>query len=177
MNNTATATKTMWAVDNAHTEITFKVRHMMIASVSGTFEKFTASAETEGENVVGASLKFSAETASVNTNAPDRDKHLRSADFFDSETFPAMTFVSTAVTENRVTGHLTIKNTTKEVTLHLENGGTGKDPWGNTRLGFTVSGKINRKEWGLNWNAGLEAGGVLVSDEVALNCEIQFVKA
>jgi polyisoprenoid-binding protein YceI len=176
MNNTATLSKTEWAVDNAHSEITFKVRHMMIASVSGKFEKFTASAETEDHNLAGATLTFSAETASINTNAADRDNHLRSADFFDSATYPTMTFESTQVTENSVTGNLTIKDVTKEVTLKLEHGGIGKDPWGQTRLGFTVTGKINRKDWGLNWNAALETGGVLVSDEVAINAEIQFVK-
>jgi len=177
MNNTATLTKTTWAIDNAHSEITFKVRHMMIASVTGKFEQFEASAETEDENLAGAEFSFSAKTASVNTNATDRDNHLRSADFFDSETYPEMKFESTHVTENEVVGNLTIKNITKEVRLKLENGGTGKDPWGNTRIGFTVNGKINRKDWGLNWNAALETGGVLVSDEVTINAEIQFVKA
>ncbi len=176
MNNTTTASKTTWAIDNAHSEITFKVRHMMIASVSGKFDAFTAHAETEDENLTGATLRFSAETASINTNAADRDNHLRSTDFFDSATYPTMTFKSSHVTENEVVGDLTIKDITKEVRLKLENGGTGKDPWGQTRIGFTVIGKINRKEWGLNWNAALETGGVLVSDEVTIHCEIQLVK-
>ena len=176
MNNTATATKTTWAIDNAHSEITFKVRHMMIASVTGKFENFTASAETYGEDLADAKLTFSAETASVNTNATDRDNHLRSADFFDSEKYSNMTFESTNVSNNKVTGNLTIKDVTREVTLNLENGGVGIDPWGNKRLGFTVSGKINRKDWGLNWNAALETGGVLVSEEVTINCEVQLVK-
>ena len=177
MNNTATATKTTWNLDATHSEITFKVRHMMIASVTGKFEQFEATAETEDENLANAEFSFSAKTASVNTNATDRDNHLRSADFFDSENFPNLTFVSTHVSENAVTGHLTIKDVTKEITLKLENGGTGKDPWGNTRIGFTLNGKINRKDFGLIWNAALETGGVLVSEEVTLNCEIQFVKA
>ncbi len=175
MNNTATATKTTWAIDPAHSEITFKVRHMMIASVTGKFEKFTASAETDGENLEGASFSFSAETASINTNATDRDTHLRSGDFFDSEAFPTINFESTHVGNDSITGNLTIKGVTKEVVLNLDFGGTGKDPWGNTRMGMTVSGKINRTDYGLTWNAALETGGVLVSEEVQLNCEIQFV--
>ena len=176
MNNTAVATKTTWAIDNAHSEITFKVRHMMIASVTGKFEKFSAHAETEGDSLNGAKLTFSAQTGSINTNAADRDEHLRSADFFDSSTYPEMTFESTSVSDNEVTGNLTIKNVTKPVTLSLENGGTGIDPWGNKRIGFTVHGKFNRKDWGLNWNAALETGGVLVSEEVTITCEIQFVQ-
>ena len=176
MNNTATLTKTTWAIDNAHSEITFKVRHMMIASVTGKFETFTATAETEGDDFTTAQVRFSAETASVNTHAADRDNHLRSADFFDSENHPEMTFESTSITENTMTGNLSIRGITKPITLKLEHGGMGKDPWGNTRIGFSVNGKINRKDFGLNWNAALEAGGVLVSEEVALNAEIQFVK-
>jgi len=176
MNNTATATKTTWAIDNAHSEITFKVRHMMIASVTGKFEKFTAGAETYGDNLDEATLTFSAETASVNTNAADRDTHLRSADFFDAENYPTMSFESTSVSNDKVTGKLTIKDVTNEVSLDLDNGGVGKDPWGNTRIGFTLSGKINRKDWGLNWNAAVETGGVLVSEEVSINCEVQLVK-
>ena len=176
MNNTATLTKTTWAIDNAHSEITFKVRHMMIASVTGKFETFTATAETEGDDFTTAQVRFSAETASVNTHAADRDNHLRSADFFDSENHPEMTFESTSITENTMTGNLSIRGITKPITLKLEHGGMGKDPWGNTRIGFSVNGKINRKDFGLNWNAALEAGGVLVSEEVALNAEIQLVK-
>lgn len=176
MNNTATLTKTMWALDNAHSEITFKVRHMMIASVTGKFETFTATAETEGDDFTTAQVRFSAETASVNTHAADRDNHLRSADFFDSENHPEMTFESTSISEDTMTGNLSIRGITKPITLKLEHGGMGKDPWGNTRIGFSVHGKINRKDFGLNWNAALEAGGVLVSEDVALNAEIQFVK-
>ncbi len=174
--HTDQATKTTWTIDNAHSEIIFKVRHMMIASVTGKFEKFTASAETEGESLEGAEVKFSAETASINTNSADRDNHLRSADFFDAENFPKLSFESTKVTGNSVTGNLTIKNVTKEVTLTIENGGTGKDPWGNTKLGCTISGKINRKDWGLSWNATLETGGVLVSEEVTIIAEVQLVR-
>jgi polyisoprenoid-binding protein YceI len=175
MNNTA-ATKTTWAIDAAHSEITFKVRHMMIASVSGKFEKFTAEAHTDGDKIEGGYITFSAQTASINTNAADRDAHLRSADFFDAESFPEMKFRSTEVTDDSISGKLTIKGISNEVTLTLENGGAGKDPWGNTRIGFTINGKINRKDWGLNWNAALEAGGVLVSDEVTITCEVQLVK-
>lgn len=176
MSNTATLTKTTWAIDNAHSEIAFKVRHMMIASVTGKFEKFTASAETENDDFTTAKVRFSAETASINTHAADRDNHLRGADFFDSENYPEMTFESTSISENSMTGNLTIRGISKPVTLKLEHGGMGKDPWGNTRIGFSLNGKINRKDWGLNWNAALEAGGVLVSEEVTIQCEIQLVK-
>ena len=167
---------TQWAIDSAHSEITFKVRHMMIASVSGKFEKFSGTAETNGDDLAGAKLTFSAETASVNTNSVDRDNHLRSADFFDAEAHALMTFESTAVDTGKVHGNLTIKGITHPVELRLEQGGVGLDPWGNTRLGFTLSGKINRKMWGLNWNAALETGGVLVSEEVSIHCEVQLVK-
>lgn len=177
MNATATQTKTQWHADAAHSEITFKVRHMMIASVSGKFENFSASAETTESNLANAKLSFSAETESINTGNADRDNHLRSADFFDAEQFPNLTFNSTKVSENEVEGDLTIKGTTRKVTLQLEFGGTGTDPWGNERMGFSVRGKINRKDWNLNWNAALETGGVLVSDEVTIYAEIQLVKA
>jgi len=172
---------TKWAIDPTHSEIHFKVKHLMITTVTGSFNSFTAAAETEAEDFSGAAISFSADTASVDTGNEQRDGHLKSADFFDAEKFPALSFKSTSYTkkggdEYVLTGDLTIKDVTKPVTLSVEFGGVAKDPWGNTKAGFTLSGKINRKDFGLNWNAVTEAGGLLVSEEVKLSAEIQLVK-
>jgi polyisoprenoid-binding protein YceI len=175
-------TKTHWEIDPAHSEIQFKVKHMMITTVTGSFEKFKGSAETEGDNFEDAEISFSAETASVNTNAPDRDKHLRSADFFESETYPELSFRGTGMKkksedEYELDGTLTIRGHSQPVTLKAEFGGIGKDPYGTTKAGFSLSGKINRSDFGLKWNAALETGGMLVSDEVKLLAEVQLIKA
>ncbi len=172
---------TTWTIDPAHSEIQFKVKHMMIATVTGSFGSFSGGAETEGEGFDNARIHFSAETASINTNAADRDNHLRSGDFFDSETYPALRFESSGMRktgddEYELSGSLTIKDVTRPVVLKAEYGGVGKDPWGNTKAGFSLSGKINRRDFGLTWNAALEAGGVLVSDEVKLLAEVQLIK-
>jgi polyisoprenoid-binding protein YceI len=177
---TATATTTKWGIDAAHSEVLFKVKHLMISTVTGSFKEFGAEAELEGNDLANAQVSFWASTASIFTNDEKRDAHLRSADFFDSEKFPKLTFKSTRVegagSTWKVTGELTIKDVTKPVTLDVEWGGTAKDPWGNTKAGLTLSGRIDRKEWGLTWNAALEAGGVLVSDEVRIQCEVQLAK-
>jgi polyisoprenoid-binding protein YceI len=171
---------TKWALDPTHSEIHFKVKHLMITTVTGSFNKFTAAAETESEDFSNASISFSAETASVDTGNEQRDGHLVSADFFDAEKFPTLSFVSTEYKKDgddyTLTGNLTIKDVTKPVTLSVEFGGVAKDPWGNTKAGFTLSGKINRKEFGLTWNAATETGGVLVSEDVKLLAEIQLVQ-
>lgn len=172
---------TTWAIDASHSEIGFKVKHMMFTNVSGKFEKFEASATTEDTDFTNAKLDFSADIASVNTGSADRDNHLKSADFFNAEEFPKMSFKSTSmkkVSENEfeLTGDLSLHGVTKAVTLNVEYGGIMQDPWGNTKAGFTLSGKINRKDWGLNWNAALETGGVLVSEEVRLNIDVQLMK-
>lgn len=172
---------TTWAIDASHSEIGFKVKHMMFTNVSGKFEKFEASATTEDTDFTNAQLDFSADIASVNTGSADRDNHLKSADFFNAEEFPKMSFKSTSmkkVSENEfeLTGDLSLHGVTKTVTLNVEYGGIMQDPWGNTKAGFTLSGKINRKDWGLNWNAALETGGVLVSEEVRLNIDVQLMK-
>jgi polyisoprenoid-binding protein YceI len=173
---------TTWALDAAHSEIQFKVKHMMISTVTGSFGKFDVKVETTGDDFSTADISFSAETASVNTGSEQRDGHLRGADFFDAEKFPAMSFKATSFKptgnngDYQLTGDLTIKDVTKPVNFEVEFGGIGKDPWGNTKAGFTLSGKINRKDWDLNWNAALEAGGLLVSDEVKLLGEIQLAK-
>lgn len=168
-----------WVLDPTHSELTFKVKHLMISNVKGEFKNFTA--EIDSENFEKSSVTVNAETSSIFTNNTDRDNHLKSADFFDVENHPAMTFESnnfTKVDENefKLKGLLTIKGVRKEVEFDVEFGGTNKDPWGNEKSGFSFNGKINRKDWGLNWNAALETGGVLVSDEVKIAGEVQFVK-
>jgi len=172
---------TKWSIDTAHSEIGFKVKHMMFTNVSGNFEKFDASIETEGDDFTTAKFDFSGEIDSVNTGNADRDNHLRSADFFDAGQFPKLTFKSTSFEkidegDYKLTGDLTLHGVTKTVKLDVEFGGLAKDPWGNTKTGLSATGKINRKDWGLNWNSALETGGVLVGEEVKLNIELQFIQ-
>jgi polyisoprenoid-binding protein YceI len=173
---------TKWSIDPAHSEIHFKVKHLMITNVTGSIDTFTGTAETEGEDFENARIEFSAEMASINTNSPDRDTHLRSADFFEVDKYPHLTFKSSSMKktgsdEYELTGDLSIKDVTRPITLKAESGGINKDPWGNMKAGFSLTGKLNRKDFGLTWNAGLETGGVLVSDEVRLTIEVQLVKA
>lgn len=168
-----------WVADLTHSELFFKVKHLMISNVRGEFKNFRA--EIDGEDFRTASITAHIDSSSVFTNNDDRDKHLKSADFFDVENHQEITFVSKTLKavddENyKLTGVLTIKGVSKEITLDVEFGGVNKDPWGNDKSGFSISGKINRKDWGLNWNSTLETGGVLVSDEVRINAEIQFLK-
>ena len=172
-------TKAKWVLDPAHSELMFRVKHLMITNVKGEFKNFTA--EIDNEDFKNASVKVSVDTSSIFTNNTDRDNHLKSADFFDAETHSAMTFESSSFKQLdddafKLTGMLTIKGISKEITLNVEYGGTIKDPWGNEKAGFSFEGKINRKDWGLNWNAALESGGVMVSDEVKLLGEVQFTK-
>lgn len=172
---------TTWALDPAHSEIVFKVKHMMFTNVSGSFTQFEGSATTDGDDFNNASFDFSADVASVNTGNADRDGHLQSVDFFDAAQHPKLTFKSTAFTkksegEYTLTGDLSIHGVTKPVTLDVEFGGTAKDPWGNTKAGLSATGKINRKDFGLTWNSALETGGVLVGEEVKLAIELQFIK-
>lgn len=175
------ATITKWAVDPAHSEILFKVKHMMIANVKGEFRKFNIEAESEGSNFRAGSIQVRIDADSIFTNNDDRDKHLHSADFFDAENFKELVFEGKSIRQKSddnflLTGDLTIRGITKEVSLDVEFGGINKDPWGNEKAGFSVSGVINRKDWGLNWNAVLEAGGVLVSDEVRISAEVQLAR-
>jgi polyisoprenoid-binding protein YceI len=168
-----------WVLDPAHSELTFKIKHLMISNVKGEFKSFTAA--IDNEDFKNGKVEVSVDSSSIFTNNNDRDTHLKSADFFDVEKYPEITFESTSLTkidddEFKLNGLLTIKGISKEVVLNVEFGGTNKDPWGNTKAGFSFSGKINRKDWGLNWNAALETGGVLVSDEVRINGEVQFAK-
>ncbi len=167
---------TKWNLDTTHSEITFKVRHMMISNVKGAFNTFTAEVEAEDDTFKNAKVSATIQTDSIETNNADRDTHLKSADFFNVEQNPTITFESASLADD-VTGHLTINGVTKPVQLEVEFGGINQDPWGNTKAGFTFEGKIKRSDFGLNWNAALETGGVLVSDEVKISGELQFVKA
>jgi polyisoprenoid-binding protein YceI len=173
---------TKWVLDPAHSEMIFKVKHLMVTNVSGNFNSFSVTAETAGDDFTNAAVEFSAETASVSTNNEQRDEHLKSADFFDAANFPAITFKAIGLEkkgsdeEYELTGDLTMKGVTKSVKLNVEYGGVVKDPWGNTKAGFTITGKINRKDFGLNWNAMLETGGVMLSEDVKINSEIQLIK-
>ncbi len=173
---------TTWNIDNAHSEIHFKVKHMVISTVTGKFNEFTASAETEGDDFTTAKIKFEAKTASVDTGVADRDAHLRSDDFFNAEKYPSLVFESTKFSQKSgseyvLSGNLTIRDVTKAVELDVDFGGTTVDPWGLTRAGFEISGKINRKEFGLQWSAVTEAGGLVVSDDVKLVMNVELVKA
>lgn len=171
-----------WEIDPVHSEIQFKVRHMLVSQVTGEFDRFQATAETDGEHFEGARVTFTAETGSVNTGAKDRDKHLRSDDFFNAEKYPKLLFKSTSFEKvddehYKLTGDLTIRDVTRPVTLDVEYGGIVKDPYGNRRTGFTVTGKINRKDYGLKWNALLESGGAVAGDEVKINCHVEFIQS
>lgn len=166
---------TKWTLDPAHSEITFRVKHMMISNVKGQFTEFSAEIDSNDESFKNARTTAAIVTASVNTNNADRDNHLRSAEFFNAEQYPTITFETDAM-NSAVTGNLSINGITKPVQLDVDFGGINVDPWGNTKAGFSFEGKINRKDFGLNWNAALETGGVLVSDEVKIAGELQFVK-
>ena len=167
---------TTWNLDPAHSEITFKVKHMMISNVKGNFTDLSAQLEAEDDNFSNVKVQATIATDSVTTNNTDRDNHLKSADFFNAEKYPSITFDATSLNGD-VTGNLTINGITQPVKLEVDFGGIGQDPWGNTKAGFTFEGKISRKDFGLNWNAALEAGGVMVSDEVKIAGDLQFVKA
>ncbi|SHJ70856.1 Polyisoprenoid-binding protein YceI [Hymenobacter daecheongensis DSM 21074] len=172
---------TKWALDPTHSEVHFKVKHLVISTVTGTFKKFEGEAETEGDSFENASVRFSADINSIDTNQEQRDEHLKSADFFDAAAFPQLTFVSTAFSkvsgdDYKLTGDLTIHGVTKPVTFDVEYGGVAGDFYGNTKAGFEVSGKINRKDFGLNWNGVTEAGSIVVSEEVKLLASLQFAK-
>jgi polyisoprenoid-binding protein YceI len=162
-------------IDASHSEVGFKVKHLMISTVKGSFTTVMGTAEGELDNL---NISVTIDPTSINTNDENRDGHLKGADFFDVENFPSIDFVANNVNVNNgaITGEMTIKGVTKEVTLALDYNGKGVDPWGNVKHGFEISGKINRNDFGLTWNAALEAGGVLVSEEVALTIDIQAVE-
>lgn len=176
-----TTTSTRWTIDPSHSELLFKVRHLMITNVKGEFRKFDATILSEGQDFSKAKVSATIDASSIFTNSTDRDNHLKSADFFDVETNKEITFEGTSFNqldeENyELKGMLTMKGISKEITLDVEFGGLITDPYGQQKAGFSVTGKFNRKDWGLNWNAALETGGVMVSDEVRINAELQFLK-
>ncbi|MEI6885297.1 MAG: YceI family protein [Bacteroidota bacterium] len=175
------ATRTKWAIDPYHTEIGFKVKHLVISTVTGKFEKFDGSVLTRGDDWNDAVVEFSAETGSINTGVGDRDNHLKSADFFDAANHPKLTFKSTSFTktgtdEFLMKGDMTIRGTTHPLELKVEFGGVTTDPYGNIKAGFEISGKLNRKEFGLHWNAITEAGGMVVADEIKLALNVELAK-
>lgn len=177
-----TAAKTLWKIDPTHSEIEFKVKHLVISTVTGKFKSFDASLEAQEGTFEGANINFNADIASIETGVTDRDNHLKSADFFDAEKFPKLTFESTSFEKAsegsyKLTGNLTIKDVTKEITLDAEHGGTVVDPYGQTKAGFEISGEINRKEYGLTWSAVTEAGSVVVGDNVKLIMNVQVVQS
>lgn len=173
---------TRWVIDAAHSEVGFRVRHMMVSWTRGKFDRFSGTVELDERNLADSKVEVSIEAASVNTNVPDRDAHLRSGDFFDAEKFPALKFVSKKVEPGAdgalaVQGTLEIRGVTKPVTLHVEPlSAAGKDPWGGLRRGTRATTKLNRKDFGLNWNSALELGGVLVGEEVEITLEIELIQ-
>lgn len=171
-----------YKIDASHSEIAFKVKHMMITNVNGQFTKFDASLEAEAADFSDAKISFEADVDSITTHNEQRDGHLKSDDFFNAETFPKLTFKSTSIVKKsddnyELTGDLTIRDITKSVKLAVEYGGTVTDPWGQVKAGFELNGKISRQEFGLKWNAMTETGGIVVSDEVKLHLAVQMVKA
>lgn len=171
-----TIIKTKWNIDTAHSEIAFKIKHMMISTVTGHFESFNGRVETENENFVGANFSFSAAIDSINTKNKDRDAHLKSDDFFNAASFPKMTFISKSYDGENIVGDLTIRDVTQEITLETDFNGTAVDPYGQTKAGFEIRGIINRKDFGLTWGAVTEAGSVVVADKVKLVVDLQFIK-
>jgi len=173
---------TTWKIDPTHSEIAFKIKHLVITTVTGYFRSFDATVTTDQEtDFTTAKVECRIDTASIDTNQSQRDEHLRSADFFDAETYPHITFVSTGVERKGddayvLHGDLTIRGTTHPITLNAELGGTVTDPYGNFKAGFEVSGTISRKEFGLTWSAVTEAGAVVVSDDVRIQASVQLVK-
>ena len=171
-----------FVVDKAHSEATFQVRHMM-SKVSGKFDDFGGKIIIDRAKPSASSVEFNIKTASVNTGVADRDKHLQTADFFDAARCPEITFKSTSIVPTKtkdvydVTGDLTMRCVTKHITIPVEFGGFGKDPWGNERAGFSLTTKVNRKDYGINWNKALDNGGFLLSDDVTINVNIEAQKA
>jgi polyisoprenoid-binding protein YceI len=174
-----TTNKTKWLIDPAHTQIQFKVKHLVISTVTGSFDKFEGGMDSSREDFTDAEVWFSTDTSSVNTNAPDRDTHLKSGDFFDAANHPKLTFKSTGIQKKngdkyKLAGNLTIRGNSHPIELDVEYGGLMKDPWGNTKVGFELTGSLNRKEYGLNWSAITEAGGLVVADEVKLLINVEL---
>jgi polyisoprenoid-binding protein YceI len=172
---------TKWVLDPLHSELGFKIKHLMISNISGSFQQFQVEVETKNEDFSTAQIRATAQIASIHTNNEQRDHHLRNSDFFEAETYPQLSFESTKVEKQdedtfAVYGDLTMKGVSKPVKLNVEYSGVTKDPWGGQRAGFTITGKLNRTDWGINFNGVLETGGLALSEEVRLISEIQLVK-
>lgn len=170
-----------WQIDPAHSQIQFSARHMMISNVRGRFESFTGQVEFDEEDPTRSTVSVEIDAASINTREPQRDGHLKSPDFLDAEKYPSLRFDSTRVekvddSHGRIMGNLTIRDVTREVVLNVEYAGQAKSPWGTTSAGFSATTKINRKDYGLVWNAALETGGVLVGDELTISIDLEIVK-
>jgi polyisoprenoid-binding protein YceI len=175
-------TATTWNFDLSHSSVNFYVRHLMVSKVHGRFETWGGTLVIDDADITRSRVEVNIDAASIATKEEKRDAHLRSADFFDVENFPKLTFVSTAVKkisdeELEVTGDLTIRGVSKPITLKVESNGTVRDPWGGTRAGFSAKASFSRKEFGLHWNALLEAGGVVVGDKVEIGLEIEAIQA
>jgi polyisoprenoid-binding protein YceI len=173
--------KIKWLLDPMHSELQFKIKHLMISNVSGALKSFQAEVETEEEDFSTAEINLTAQMDSISTNNEQRDAHLRNSDFFEVDKYPELKFKSTKVEKIdadtfALHGELTLKGVTKPVKLNVEFNGTTKDPWGGERAGFVVTGKINRADGGVNFNSALETGGVLLGEEVKINSELEFVK-
>ncbi len=180
MSDVAT-TATQWVIDPTHSEVQFKIKHLVISTVTGSFTRFQGSMASEGDTFENAQVEFSLDVESISTNQEQRDAHLRGEEFFDAAQFPHIKFVSTAFVKESgdnytLTGHLTMKDVTKPVTLAAEYGGSAVDFYGNHKTGFEVTGKVNRKEFGLTWGAITEAGSIVLGDDVKLSFNVQFVK-
>jgi polyisoprenoid-binding protein YceI len=173
--------KTKWSLDPMHSELQFKIKHLMISNVSGALKNFQAEVESEDEDFTTAEISLTAQMDSISTNNEQRDTHLRNSDFFEVEKYPELKFKSTKVEKADsntfvVSGELTMKGVTKRIKLNAEFNGIVKDPWGNERAAFTVTGKINRTNWGMNFNSVMETGGVMLGEEVKISSELELVK-
>lgn len=175
--------ETKWSIDQAHSEISFRVRHLMIAHVKGSFKKFDASIYTTDKDFETAEIDFWIDPASIATGDEKRDEHLKSADFFDVENHKQITFTSSTMAKADsdgnlgLWGELTMRGITRNIKLDVQFGGMLKDPWGKERAGFSISARINRNDWGLVWNTAMEAGGFMVSEEVSISCEVELINA
>ena len=182
MESAITLTKTKWTIDPAHSEIGFKVKHLVFSNVRGNFKNFEATVYTTGDDFMGADIDVRIKAASIDTGIEPRNEHLRSGDFFETEKYPEIIFTANSLDVADQEGHfvlngeLTMRGIKNKIRLDVEFGGVIKDPWGAQKALFTVDGKINRKDWGLNYNTLLEAGGVLISEMVWIHCELQLIK-
>jgi polyisoprenoid-binding protein YceI len=181
MEKTGVIVETKWSIDSTHSEIGFKVRHLMISNVKGSFRKFDASIYTTEKDFTTATVDLWIDASSITTGDEKRDEHLKSEDFLDVQKYKQITFSSSTIGKpdhegnQELWGELTIKEITKNIKLNVQFGGTATDPWGNEKAGFTVSGKINRSEWELVWNKTLDAGGIMIGDEISISCELELV--